>query len=60
MVNHESLVDLNLSSQIDQVLAYFLTRDFRPVTQKLRETTCLKADIATLKYFPFQPAASAS
>ena len=60
MVNHESLVDLDLSSQIDQVLAYFLTRDVRPVTHKLRQTTYLKADIAALKYYPVQPAASAS
>ena len=60
MVNHESLVDLDLSSQIDQVLAYFLTQDAGPVTQRLRETTCSKTRIAALEYFPVQLSASAA
>ena len=60
MVNHESLVDLDLSSQIDQVLAYFLTRDAGPVAPRLRETTCSKTRIAALEYFPVQLSASAA
>ena len=60
MVKHESLVDLDLSSQIDQVLAYFLTQDAGPVTPRLRETTCSHTHIAALEYFPVQLSASAA
>ena len=59
MVNHESLVDLDLSSQIDQVLV-FAHRYAGPVAHRLRETTCSKTHIAALEYFPVQLSASAA
>jgi hypothetical protein len=59
MVNHESLVDLNLNSQIDQVLV-FADQDAGPVTQRLRETTCSHTHSAALEYFSVQLSASAT
>ena len=59
MVNHESLVDLESNSQIDQVLV-FADLDAEPVTQRLRETTCSDTHIAALEYFPVQLSASAT